>query len=184
MTASVALQNANRNDLTEIPIRESRFYGTATNVQDYANQLAGKNQYSYSVKNPDGTETVYGSSVFSAVHYTDFVGRSPLLFLRSKYTVGGNEPTGGVENKWFLYSHSSYAAEIPANILKNENGNYIDEKGNKVSIPFANPYYSDYKKIWKNGKVHNINPSFPSVPVFVQPITPNNGVNYDENPFK
>ncbi|PIT20839.1 hypothetical protein BGI36_07665 [Snodgrassella communis] len=39
MTASVALQNANRNGLTGIPIREARFYGTATHVPWYANQL-------------------------------------------------------------------------------------------------------------------------------------------------
>jgi hypothetical protein len=37
--------------------------------------------------------------------------------LRSKYIVGGNEPTGGVENTWFTYSHSSYFAERPSEYL-------------------------------------------------------------------
>lgn len=170
MTASVALQNANRNGLTEIPIRESRFYGTATNVQDYANQLAGKNQYSYIVKNPDGTESRYGSGAFSSVHYTDFVGRSPLLFLRSKYTVGGNEPTGGVEDKWFLYSHSSYFREVPSKYLKDNNGNYIDERGRITDKPIDNPYFDEFKKVWIDGKHRNQNQNNPSLPVLVFPI--------------
>ena len=96
LTASVALQNANRNGLTEIPIRESRFYGTATYVPDYANQLV-TNGFTYTV---DGNE--YGSAAYSAVHYTDFVGRSPLIAFRSKYIVGGNKPTGGMNRPGFL----------------------------------------------------------------------------------
>ena len=131
LTASVALQYANRNGLTNIPIRESRFYGTATNVQDYANQLAHVNgSYRYLDKN--NQEKTSNGTVKSAVHYTDFVGRTPLIALRSKYIVGGNEPTGGVENTWFTYSHSSYFAEVPDKYLINEKGDYIDEKGYTV----------------------------------------------------
>ena len=165
MTASVALQYANRNGLTEVPIRESRFYGTATNVQDYANQLAEKNRYTYI--GSDGK--TYGSDTYSAVHHTDFIGRSPLLLLRSKYTVGGNEPTGGVENKWFLYSHSSYFREIPSEYLKDRYGNYFDEKGNKSNVPIDNPYFDEFIKKWKDGENHNINIDNPSIPNLINP---------------
>ncbi len=47
LTASIALQDMNIwKGETNIPIRKSRFYGTATNVQAYANQLQ-RNGYSY-----------------------------------------------------------------------------------------------------------------------------------------
>ncbi|WP_206222828.1 hypothetical protein [Neisseria yangbaofengii] len=158
LTASVSLQNANRNGLKNIPIRESRFYGTATNVQDYANQLANENKYS-------------DSKAYSTVHYTDFVGRSPLAVLRSKYIVGGNQPTGGVEDRWFLYLHSGYSWEIPKEYLQDENGHDIDKNGNKVDKTVGNPYLKEFKQIWINGKNHNINQDNLSLPVLVQPTS-------------
>ena len=163
LTASVALQYANRNGLTNIPIRESRFYGTATNVQDYANQLAHVNgSYRYLDKN--NQEKTSNGTVKSAVHYTDFVGRTPLIALRSKYIVGGNEPTGGVENTWFTYSHSSYFAEIPSEDLINEKGDYIDEKGYKVEEKnrVANKYRDEFNEKWQPQK-NNLNPSLPKI---------------------
>ena len=163
LTASVALQYANRNGLTNIPIRESRFYGTATHVQDYANQLANVNgSYRYLDKN--NQEKTSNGIVKSAVHYTDFVGRTPLIGLRSKYIVGGNEPTGGVENTWFTYSHSSYFAEIPSEDLINEKGDYIDEKGYKVEEKnrVANKYRDEFNEKWQPQK-NNLNPSLPKI---------------------
>ena len=156
LTASVALQYANRDGLTMIPIRESRFYGTATNVQDYADQLANKNGYG-------------DSKVYSAVHYTDFVGRSPWLVGRSKYIVGGNNPTGGVKDKPFAYSHSAYSWEIPKEYLQDESGHYIDINGNRVNTPVENPYRNEFDKLWIQGINHNQNTDNPSRPVWVPP---------------
>lgn len=68
--ASVAIQKVNSIGLAGIPIKESRFFGTATNVKDYAGYLKENNQ---------------NAVTKSAVHYTDFVGRSPLVAFRSKY---------------------------------------------------------------------------------------------------
>ena len=161
LTASVALQYANRNGLTNIPIRESRFYGTATHVQDYANQLAHVNgSYRYLDKN--NQEKTSNGTVKSAVHYTDFVGRTPLVGLRSKYIVGGNEPTGGVENTWFTYSHSSYFAERPSEYLINEDGKPINNKGIVVAkeSAIANEYWEEFKEKWQPTK-NNPNPSLP-----------------------
>ena len=93
LTAGVAIKHANRNGLTEVPIRESRFYGTATNVKDYMKWVNNQNSYAYKVE--DGTN--YGTGTYSAVHHSDFVGRTPLIFLRTKYLLGGNKPTGGVD---------------------------------------------------------------------------------------
>ena len=163
LTASVALQYANRNGLTNIPIRESRFYGTATNVQDYANQLAHVNgSYRYLDKN--NQEKTSNGTVKSAVHYTDFVGRTPLVGLRSKYIVGGNEPTGGVENTWFTYSHSSYFAEVPNPHLINEQGQYINDKGIVVSEDnkVTNKYSAEFNKKWVPIN-ENDNPSLPQI---------------------
>ncbi|UJZ89381.1 hemagglutinin repeat-containing protein [Haemophilus seminalis] len=163
LTASVALQYANRNGLTNIPIRESRFYGTATHVQDYANQLAHVNgSYRYLDKN--NQEKTSNGTVKSAVHYTDFVGRTPLIALRSKYIVGGNEPTGGVENTWFTYSHSSYFAEVPSEYLINEKGDYINEKGDVVldANKVKNPYYKEFNEKWVPIP-DNQNPSLPQI---------------------
>ena len=163
LTASVALQYANRNGLTNIPIRESRFYGTATNVQDYANQLAHVNgSYRYLDKN--NQEKTSNGTVKSAVHHTDFVGRTPLIGFRSKYIVGGNEPTGGVENTWFTYSHSSYFAEVPSEDLINEKGDYIDEKGYTVKEKnrVANKYRDEFNKKWQPPE-NNLNPSLPKI---------------------
>ena len=174
LTASVALQNANRNGLTEIPIRESRFYGTATYVPDYANQLV-TNGFTYTV---DGKE--YGSATYSAVHYTDFVGRSPLIAFRSKYIVGGNKPTGGKENGWFDYSHSSYDKEIPEKVLFDNQGYYIDKNGYRVSQPVANPYADEFKRLWLDKSSHNQNTDNPSAPILVKPERPKKGVVYNE----
>lgn len=163
LTASVALQYANRNGLTNIPIRESRFYGTATHVQDYANQLAHVNgSYRYLDKN--NQEKTSNGTVKSAVHHTDFVGRTPLMGLRSKYIVGGNEPTGGVENTWFTYSHSSYFAEVPNKDLTNEKREYIDDKGYTVKEKnrVANEYRKEFEEKWQPTK-NNLNPSLPKI---------------------
>nr|WP_228550030.1 hemagglutinin repeat-containing protein [Rodentibacter haemolyticus] len=164
LTASVALQNANRNGLKNIPIRESRFFGTATNVQDYTNQLASNGTYIY--KTSDGsikTSDSYGITK-SAVHYSDFVGRSPLITLRSKFIVGGNQPTGGVDDAWFMYSHSSYFAEVPDPYLKNEQGQYIDKKGSVVdeNNRVANDYFDEFKEKWKPKNKWD-NPSLPII---------------------
>lgn len=122
----------------------------------YANQLANENKY------PD-------SKVKSAVHHTDFVGRSPLVVLRSKYIVGGNKPTGGVEDKWFLYSHSGYFWEMPKDYLQDESGRYIDENGNRVDKPVENPYKDDFDKLWTKGTAHNQNTVNPSQPILILP---------------
>ncbi|MDP0368607.1 hemagglutinin repeat-containing protein [Glaesserella parasuis] len=149
LTASVALQEANRIGLNNIPIRESRFFGTATNVKDYAGYLKENNP---------------NAVVKSAVHYTDFVGRSPLVAFRSKYIVGGNEPTGGVENTWFTYSHSSYFAERPSEYLINEKGQYIDLKGNRIDEKnkIENEYLKEFNTIWAPIDKQS-NPSLPEV---------------------
>ena len=90
-----------RKGETHIPIRQSRFYGTATNVQAYANQLR-RNGYSYQDK--DGN--TYQSGAYSAVHKADAVGNKWGVGL-----VGSNDTTGGA--CWLCYSHSSYYAEVP-----------------------------------------------------------------------
>ena len=163
MTASVALQYANRHGLTEIPIREARFYGSATNTPRYADNLQ-KNGYSY-----EENGKTYGSATYAATHYTDFVGRTPLLLLRSKYIVGGNKPTGGVEGKWFLYSHSSYFWDRPKERLIDEQGRFIDADGNLSDKPVDNPYLKDFKKKWTDGVSHNLNADNPSSPVLIKP---------------
>jgi hypothetical protein len=163
MTASVALQNANRNGLTGIPIREARFYGTATYVPWYANQLV--------------TNGYEGSRAYSAVHYTDFVGRSHAAFLRSPYTIGGNAPTGGVENKPFMYSHSSYFREEPVRYLVDEKGRNIDANGNLTGDrKVNNPYKKEFDEKWTEGPNHNLNRNNPSLPVLVPPTRPRQGV--------
>ncbi len=100
-------------------IRQSRFYGTAINVQDYADQLA-KNGYTYVGIDKDGNEVVYQSGAYSAVQKADFVGRPPII-------LGGNPATGG--ECWACYSHSSYFAEIPSQYLMNSQGQYINKEG-------------------------------------------------------
>ena len=49
----------------------SRFYDTATNVQDYADQLA-KNPETYVGVGKGGNEMVYQSRAYSAVHKAGF----------------------------------------------------------------------------------------------------------------
>lgn len=104
------------------------------------------------------------------MHYTDFVGRSPLILFCSQYTIGGNPPTGGVEDKPFMYSHSSYFREKPKDILVDEKGRNIDSDGNltggKVN---KNPYRQDFDNVWINGLNHNMNKENPSQPVIVKP---------------
>ena len=82
----------------------------------------------------------------------------------SKYIVGGNEPTGGVENTWFTYSHSSYFAEVPSEDLINEKGGYIDEKGYTVKEKnrVANKYRDEFNKKWQPPE-NNLNPSLPKI---------------------
>ncbi|WP_051940809.1 hypothetical protein [Stenoxybacter acetivorans] len=148
LTASVALQYANQHGLTDIPIRDSRFYGTATYVPAYVQQLE-QNGFTYNI---NGEE--YKSKASSAVHQSDFVGRPSLL-------LGGNESTGG--SCWFCYSHSSYYMERPDKYLFDEKGNYIDVNGNRVDKPVDNPYYEDFKNIWTGGDKSSINPSIPKL---------------------
>ena len=176
MTASVALQYANRHGLTEIPIREARFYGSATHVQRYADNLQ-KNGYSY-----EENGKTYGSATYAATHHTDFVGRTPLLLLRSKYIVGGNKPTGGVEGKWFLYSHSSYFWDRPKERLIDEQGRFIDADGNLSDKPVDNPYLSRYKRIWEKGETHNQASPNASAPILVRPTKKIKGIEYYETP--
>ena len=98
------------------------------------------------------------------MHHTDFVGRTPLIGLRSKYIVGGNEPTGGVENTWFTYSHSSYFAEVPNPHLINKQGQYINDKGIVVSEDnkVTNKYSAEFNKKWVPIN-ENDNPSLPQI---------------------
>ncbi|WP_370388087.1 hypothetical protein ABVQ18_17945 [Snodgrassella alvi] len=104
------------------------------------------------------------------MHYTDFVGRSPLILFRSQYTIGGNPPTGGVEDKPFMYSHSSYFGEVPKKILLDEKGRNIDADGNLTgNKQNDNPYLDEFNKKWINGSNHNINTNNPSIPVLVKP---------------
>lgn len=140
LTASVALQKANRAGLTDIPIRESRFFGTATNVKDYVSYLKENNP---------------NSVVKSAVHKSDFVGNKWNLGL-----MGFNETTGG--NCIFCYSHSSYFAEKPNKFLINDQGRYIDLKGNVVDSAIGNNYLKDFEDKW-NPKDKNSNPSLPII---------------------
>ena len=179
MTATNALQYAYNHGLTEIPIREARFYGTATYVPKFADLLV-KNGYTWW---DSDLNYRYGSAAFSAVHYTDFVGRTPLIGLRSKYIVGGNAPTGGVENKWFMYSHSSYFREVPDEFLKDSYNRNIDKNGNLTgNIEVKNPYYKDFRDKWIEGQNHNENNINPSIPVLVRPTKPQEGVHYHETP--
>ncbi|PIE46671.1 MAG: hypothetical protein CSA42_07285, partial [Gammaproteobacteria bacterium] len=169
LTASIALQRANREGLTGVPIRQSRFQGTATYVPDYANQLVNENKFTYIAKDADGEMVIKNSEAYSAAHHTDFVARSPLVFLRSKYIVGGNKPTGGVEDKPLMYSHSGYFGEIPEKILKDESGNKIDENGNIVEHDIVNPYFIDYKDLWGDSKKHKLNKENLSSPILIKP---------------
>lgn len=163
MTASVALLYANRNGLTGIPIREARFYGTATYVPWYANQLV--------------TNGYEKSRVYSAVHYTDFVGRTLLIRFRSPYIIGGNAPTGGVENKPFIYSFSSYFREEPRDFLIDEKGRNIDANGNLTSgKAVKNSYKKEFDEKWIVGPNHNLNRDNPSLTVLVQLTRPRRGV--------
>ncbi|MFZ7282824.1 hypothetical protein ACLSZW_03930 [Avibacterium avium] len=141
---------------TNIPIRKSRFYGTATNVQAYSNQLQ-RNGYS---SGEDGK--TYQSGAYSAVHKADFVGNKWGLGL-----VGNNEVTGG--NCWICYSHSSYFAEVPDETI-------IDSHGNTIK----NPAYKDFSEKW--GEIDLKNPINSSLPKLIKP-TNNGGGGVDDNAF-
>ncbi|MDG6881141.1 hypothetical protein A6A21_01070 [Phocoenobacter uteri] len=93
LTESVSLQRTNNVGITNVPIVESRFFGTATNVEDYLKQV-GKNGYETTVK--------------QATHKADFVGRP----------LGFNPATGG--DCWWCYSHSSYYGEVPEKKIEND----------------------------------------------------------------
>jgi filamentous hemagglutinin len=164
LTASVAIQNANRNGLTKVPLNKVRFYGTATNVQDYSNWLIENNKFI----NP---ETGNSTGVYSAVHQADFVGRPPLI-------LGGNPSTGG--NCWLCYSHSSYSSEIPSEYLVNNNGQFIDKNG--VVIPkeksVKNEYYEEYSKKWGDSNSHNL-----SLPLLVPSNKSKEVIKYEKDPF-
>ncbi|MGE8654479.1 MAG: hemagglutinin repeat-containing protein [Acinetobacter gandensis] len=162
LTASVAIQNSNRNDITEIPLNQVRFYGTATNVQDYSNWLIENNKFI----NP---KTGNSTGVYSAVHQADFVGRPPLI-------LGGNPATGG--DCWLCYSHSSYSAEIPSLFLVNDKGQYIDKKGNLTDKPTPNPYADEYKQKWGNSSSNNL-----SLPKLVPSDKSKEVIKYEKDPF-
>ena len=152
LTASVSLQYANRNGLTNIPIRESRFFGTATNVQSYKNNLV-ENNGGYIYKDKNGIwQSSDGTEVKSAVHKSDFVGNKWNLGL-----TGFNDTTGGA--CLLCYSHSSYYAEIPSEKLLDNNGNPIDLRG--IIVPeynqAKNKYLKDFKDIWGNKDI-NLSP--------------------------
>lgn len=152
LTTSVALQNANNHNLAEIPIREARFFGTATHVESVNKQLQAKNG-SYRYKDKDGQWQQGNSVVSSAVHEADFVGNKWNLGL-----TGFNDVTGG--NCILCYSHSSYFAERPSKYLINEQGQYIDLKGNVVKEKVENPYHKEFKEKW-GPKDEVTNPSLP-----------------------
>ena len=108
------------------------------------------------------------------------MGRSPLIAFRSKYIVGGNEPTGGREDGWFIYSHSSYDKVIPEKNLIDNQGKYIDKNGYRVNDPVRNPYFEEFENIWLKGENHNRSTNNPSLPVLVKPEKPKEGVIYNE----
>lgn len=164
LTTSVAIQNANRNGLTAIPLNQVRFYGTATNVQDYSDWLISNNKFLI----PNSTNS---TGVYSAVHQADFVGRPPLI-------LGGNPSSGGT--CWLCYSHSSYSAEIPSQFLINNNGQFINNKGEVIlkNEPFQNKYYIDYLKIWGNSPLNNL-----SLPKIAPSDKSKEVVKYEKYPF-
>ena len=168
LTRSVSDKYSVKHNLP-LPYNDVQFFGSAANVDDYKDYMNEYNRKDFNIS--------------AATHYTDYVGRTPLAAMRSKYVVGGNEPTGGVEDKWFLYSHSSYFAEKPTPYLVNEHGFYMDKNGDLIrdnsgnpvkmteenkseySIKAPNPYLDDFEQKWIKGQTHNKvsgdNPSLP-----------------------
>lgn len=175
LTASVALQDLNNNQgVLGVPIEKSRFYGTATNVEDYAKQLE-KNGFKYldlGISYENGEikfdPNIYQSGTYSAVHKADFVGRPPFI-------LGGNPATGG--NCWLCYSHSSYFAEIPNKYLVDSNGNIIRDN---TGQPIKNSLYDDYVKKW--GEPTNNDSTNHSLPKIVN-TKENEEVKYENFPF-
>ncbi|WP_298971574.1 hypothetical protein [uncultured Psychrobacter sp.] len=169
LTSSVALKDINNNQgIKQVPIRKARFYGTATNVQDYADQLA-ENGYTYTVTDEEGNEVTYQSGAYSAVHKADFVARPPII-------LGGNPATGG--ECWACYSHSSYFAEIPDEYLKDSNGNVIRDP--TTMRPIENSFYTDYVEKWFKPNESNTNNSLPAL---VTPTTKKEDTYYEKNAF-
>ncbi|WP_151803139.1 two-partner secretion domain-containing protein [Acinetobacter guillouiae] len=162
LTTSVAIQNANRNGLTAIPLNQVRFYGTATNVQDYSDWLISNNKFLI----PNSTNS---TGVYSAVHQADFVGRPPLI-------LGGNPSSGGT--CWLCYSHSSYSAEIPSRYLINSKGQYIDKNGGISLEGVKNPYFEEYRKKWSESGTKNL-----SVPLLVPAKNSKEIIKYEKDPF-
>ncbi|HEA3262049.1 TPA: hypothetical protein ACY38A_000033 [Pasteurella multocida] len=156
LTASIALKDINTwKGVKHEPIRKSRFYGTATNVKDYAEQLKF-NDYRYTDK--DGN--IYESSAYSVVHKADAIGNKWSLGL-----MGFNETTGGT--CWMCYSHSSYYAEIPNEfIIKN-------------GIKERNLQYDEFTEKWETP----IKGNNPSIPILVKPNISNNKEMLDESPY-
>ncbi len=139
ITESVSLQRTNNMGITNVPIVESRFFGTATNVEDYLKQIR-----------ENGYDT---TTVKQATHQADPVGRPPII-------LGGNSATGG--DCWWCYSHSSYYGEVPEEFLKHtDNTPKLDENGEKIK----NPEYEKYTQIWGEPKTDTdgkpINSSLP-----------------------
>lgn len=87
-----------------------------------------------------------------------------MVIYQNKYTIGGNEPTGGIEDGWFVYSHGSYYGEVPDEYLTNDDGRFIDGKGNVVSQEnkVVNEYYNEFNKKWLPTE-KKPNPSLPKV---------------------
>lgn len=114
------------------------------------------------------TQEGYNSGAYSAVHETDFVGRTPLIAGRLPIVVGGNKATGGVGG-WFKYSHSSYYVEIPKQFIIDKNGKEIE-----------NLEHGKFVRMW--GKpINGINPS---LPILVYPTKDReNKGKYHEKPF-
>ena len=74
----------------------------------------------------------------------------------------------------------SFSGQMHSLVLIDNQGNYIDENGYRVSTPVKNPYYKQFEELWLNGKNHNQNADNPSLPVLVEPEQPKKGVVYNE----
>ena len=86
----------------------------------------------------------------------------------TKYIVGGNKPTGGVEDNGFKYSHSSYFKVKPDDVLTDNQGYYIDENGHRVNAPVNNPYEKEFEIVWVKGNNHNEPPRVSRRPNFLR----------------
>ena len=138
LTESVSLQRTNNNGIKGVPIVESRFFGTAANVEDYIKQTK---------------ENGYETTVKQATHKADFVGRPPLI-------LGGNPATGG--DCWLCYSHSGYYGEVPSEYLKNADDTYrLDSNGKEIENPEYEKYVDKWGEVEKDKNGNFINLSLP-----------------------